>query len=236
MRSIIQASENDNEQPEPLFNGTTIGENHNSMLEAAGFDSNQLGEIDADAAYALQLQQEEYTRESLIPNRRRYVSLGLDPDIESNETDLPIFPNSDTPRFTNDEEFAAYLQQQEDLNRQRYHQGPFAFHPTRRRNPPLSQTAETDETENDPSPLIRFTQRSHNDDEDEDDDENPHINGAHAFLQFLANSGHPMAEGFPPFLRGMRRGRRTGNLQDTEEDFGPEDYEVIRIHNSLVIL
>jgi hypothetical protein len=41
-----------------------------------------------------------------------------------------------------------------------------------------------------------------------------------------------MRGSFPAFLR---RGRRTGNLQDTEEDFGPEDYEVIRINFLLYI-
>lgn len=59
------------------------------------------------------------------------------------------------------------------------------------------------------------------------------MNNAHAFFQFLANQhfGH---EGLPPFLFGRRRNyRRTGNLQDTEEDFGPEDYEVIRKINSI---
>jgi hypothetical protein len=81
--------------------------------------------------------------------------------------------------------------------------------------------------------LIRFSSRQppFNEDDD-DDDENPQMTSAHAFLQFLAHSGHPMRGSFPAFLR---RGRRTGNLQDTEEDFGPEDYEVIQINLLLYI-
>jgi hypothetical protein len=39
-----------------------------------------------------------------------------------------------------------------------------------------------------------------------------------------------MGEGFPAFFSGIRRPRRTGNIQDTEEDFGPEDYEVIPLN------
>ena len=39
---------------EPIYNPTLINDN-NSLLEAAGYDPTRLAEVDADAAYALQL-------------------------------------------------------------------------------------------------------------------------------------------------------------------------------------
>ena len=59
---------------------------------------------------ALQLQQEEYSRESLMPNRYRYLPFQVEPDDESGDANPPLFFEPDTPRFTSDEQFAAYLQ------------------------------------------------------------------------------------------------------------------------------
>ncbi len=239
MRSIVRSHENDDEnssqeQPEPLFNGASIKDN-NSLLEAAGFDSTRLADADADAAYALQLQQEEYSKESMIPNRHQFFPFQVEQDDEPADSNPSLLFESDTPQFSTDEQLAAYLQEQENRNRRRYRRPPIPpFVPIRQQsNPVSSQTAETDEHENELVPPFRFAQRQNllNEDDDDDDDDNNARMNAHAFLQFLANHGRSAPEGLAPFFSGFRRNyRRTGNLQDTEEDFGPEDYEVIQIN------
>lgn len=69
--------------------------------------------------------------------------------------------------------------------------------------------------------------RPYDDDDDDESNENPRAQHVELFRQFFENFRHPMAEGGPRFHPGFHRGRRPGNLQDTEDDFGPEDYEVI---------
>jgi hypothetical protein len=232
VRSIIRSNEIDDERPsheppEPISNGNIMNEN-DSSLGATGFDPTRLAELDADAQYALQLQEEEYSRESLMSNRRQYPPFRVELDDESASANAQL-SDSDIPQFENDEQLAAFLQEREDRKRQQYRRPPMAYFPIRQRsNPASTQTSETDETENEHNPPLRFHQRQPFYNEDDDDDENPPINNAQALLQFLASQGHALPEGFPPFFHGFRRGhRRTGNLQDTEEDFGPEDYEVI---------
>jgi hypothetical protein len=100
-RSIIRQHGNNDEESvqEQISNEHLINENDNALLEAAGFDSSRLAEMDADAAYALQLQQEEYSRESLMPNRQRYLPFQVEPDDESNDSNPPIFVEPDHPHF-----------------------------------------------------------------------------------------------------------------------------------------
>jgi hypothetical protein len=236
VKSIVRPNGSDDEispqeQPEPIFNGSLVNHN-NLLLEASGYDPARLAEVDADEAYALQLQQEEYARESLMANRHPYLPFQVEQDDESTDMNPHVVFESDTPPFTNDEQLAAYLQEQENRNRNRYRQPQMPFVPIRQRsNPASSQTSETDETENEPIPAFRFAQRRPMFNEDDDDDDERSNMNAQAFLQFLANHGRGGPEGFPPFFPGFRRGhRRSGNLQDTEEDFGPEDYEVILIN------
>ena len=244
-RSIVRQPSNDDEirAQEPIPNEQLINENNNNpLLQAAGFDSARLADVDADAAFALRLQEEEYSRDSLLSNRQRYLPFRIEADDESNDSNPAIVVEPEHPRFNTDAEFAAYLQEQENRQRQRYYRPPFPFVPIRQRsNPGSIRTSETDESEQETNPVVRFAPRQQppflgrggggGDDDDDDDDDAPQINDAHAFLQLLANSsGHPMGGHFPAFLSSLRRGRRTGNLQDTEEDFGPEDYEVIPVN------
>ena len=216
-----------------MYNGGLVNNittnNNNGVLEASGFDPSRLEELDPDEAFALKLQQEEYTRESLIPNRYPYFPFRVEQDDEARERDSPILIEPDPSQFESDEQYAAYLQEQEDRQRERARQqAPLSFVPIRQRsNPGPGQTTETDEPE--PMSPLRLAQRPpwyH--DDDDDDDEAPHMN---AFIQFLANHGRAGPGGLHPIFPGFRRGyRRTGNLQDTDEDFGPEDYEVILIN------
>lgn len=233
MRSIIRPVENDDERPtqEQLHNGNLINDN-NLLLEAAGYDTARLAEIDADAAYALQLQQEEYTKESLMQNQHQFFPFQVEPDNEAAASAPPFFFNSDNPPLTSDGQLAAYLQAEENQTRARYIRPSIPFYPIRQRPHPASpQTSETNESSSiEPIPprFARFAQRQPSHDEDDSDEDNPYMPIPHPFLQFLASRGQPTPEDFSALLSGLRgRGhRRSGNLQDTEEDFGPEDYEV----------
>jgi len=199
-----------------------------SVLEASGFDPIRLAEVDADAAYALELQRQEYSRENFMPNRHQYHPFRVESDDESGDTNPSVSMEPDIPQFSNDEELAAYLQERENRNQRRYRPPPLPPFLLRPRPNPTSttQTSESTESENTLIPPFRNTQRPpvHNEDDDDDDD-NPYFS-PQAFFQFLANQGHTLPEGFGQFMTNYRRRyRRTGDLQDTEEDFGPEDYE-----------
>jgi hypothetical protein len=235
VRSIVRTKDNDDDDEGPcqeqLYNGSSINDN-NSLLEAAGYDQTRLTDVDADAAYALQLQQEEYAKESFIPNRHPYFPFQVEPDNEIPAVIPPPFSGPNNPQFMNDEQYAAYLQEEENQNRQRYRPPPPLFFPIRQRsNPTSTQTSETDEHENEPMSPFRIAQPQSSNNEDDTDEDSPYMNIPHQFLQLLANQGRPLPEDFPLIFPGFRRRdyRRTGNLQDTEEDFGPEDYEVIQI-------
>jgi len=241
MKSIIRSRDIDDENStqEQLYNGSLINDD-NAILEAAGYDSTRLAEVDADAEYALRLQEEEYSRESLIPNRHHFFPFQVEPDNELAAAAAPrpaFLYDPDNLQFTSDEQYAAYLQEQqqqeENRTRQRRNRAPIpSFLIRQRSNPASTHTSEIDETSTEtvPPQFARFAQRQALHNEDESDEDNPYMNIPHPFFQFLANRGRPLPEDFPAFFQGFRgRGghRRSGNLQDTEEDFGPEDYEVI---------
>jgi hypothetical protein len=239
VKSIVRSSKSDDDEPfheqhEPVHNGALVNEN-NSVLGAVGYDPARLPEVDSDTAFALRLQEEEYARESSIPNRHPYRPFRVETnDDESNAAGPSIHFNADAPQFTTDEEFAVYLQEQEDRQRQQFHRASAPFFSVRQRpNPASSQSSETNETETERVPhFLRFPQRQPSANEDDSDEENPYMNMPHPFLQFFANQGRNLPEDFPPIFPVYRgRGyRRSGNLQDTHEDFGPEDYEVIPIN------
>ncbi|CAF4366069.1 unnamed protein product [Rotaria sordida] len=104
-----------------MLNGTLINtNNNNSISEAAGFDLGRLGEIDADAQFALQLQQEEYEKDSFRPSPRSFFPFQVQEDDESSIETLHPFFNTTEPHFENDEQYAAYLQEQERRPSQQY--------------------------------------------------------------------------------------------------------------------
>lgn len=156
----------------------------------------------------------------------------MDPDDESSASNRTIFLPSNPSNLDHDEAFAAYLQEQESGMRSRYRQMP-SYHRQMRQRPNPTST-ETDESQIEENNLPRFMRPSRglpipNEDEDEDDNSEQHrIQHAELLRNFFERMGHPFVEGGPRFHPGFRRGRRTGNIQDTEDDFGPEDYEVIQ--------
>ncbi|CAF0946337.1 unnamed protein product [Adineta steineri] len=232
-RSVTQKADVDDEKSiqQQITNETLVNEN-DSVLGAAGYDPTRVTEIDTDAAYALQLQQEEYSRESLAINQNRFFPFQVEPDNELTASALPYLPGPDIHPFTNDEQLAAYLQAQEHRTRHRYPGTDIPYVPVRQRPNPMSiQTSEVDEdpAEAIPPSFARFLRHHSSNNEDDSDEDTSNVNIHLPFFQFLANRGRSSADNFHLLFPGYRgRGgyrRRSGNLQDTEEDFGPEDYE-----------
>jgi hypothetical protein len=200
------------------------------MLEGATCGPNSIRDIDPDEAYALQLQQEEYSRESLIPVHHPYFQFASEAyDESAGATANPPTFDSDDQQIMNDQQFAAYVQAQEEQNRQRHHV-PFPFR--QRPNPVSTQTSQSGDSEDIPaSPFARYggRQQSFNEDDSDEDNQNSHqLHNHNDILRALAHFNGNLPQGLE-FLRrmGVHPPRRSENLQDTEEDFGPEDYEVI---------
>ena len=236
MKSIIKSHDNADVPAidvHELINNESLTNDNNSIPQACGYDSNRVENITADEAFALQLQQEEYSKGSLIPMEHPYVPLSVLTDDEPCATMTPNFVYSSNQQFTNDEELAAYLQQQEQQSSYRYHRSPIVF-PLRQNSDPTSmRTGESDEHEIEVTPpLFRFLQRQlTNNDDNSDEDDRPCVDIPRPYFQLLASRRPPSPEGFGPFFRRFGH-RSTRNLQDTDEDFGPEDYEVIRIKSN----
>ncbi|CAM2715060.1 unnamed protein product [Rotaria socialis] len=242
MRSILRPSNNNDEKFSierhgQIYNETLINDN-NLISEAAGYDSARLAEVDADEAFALQLQQEEYGRESVIPNRHEYLPFRLFEDHESPGVTLhPSFDSND-PQVMNDEQYAAFVQQQQGRPNPRYRRQPSPNVFLRQQsNPESNRTSDIDPSNIQQIPsFLGISRRQVANSDDDSDDNNPFMNTPHPFIQFLTNHGRPMPANFIPTFSGYRpRGhRRGGNLQETEEDFGPEDYErLLRLDDTI---
>ena len=186
-----------------------------------------MGDLDADAAYALRLQQEEYSRDTMVPMPHRFPLFDADDMVATANRDWgPLghpFMNGDS------DDVAAILQYH--AAQQRLRQRPDMPHglATRRTNPQPSQASDSDGPEVIAIPsFFRHAERPSPYNEDQSDDDVVRFDPTNAFFHMLSNPHRSMHPAFPQHLRGYRsRGsRRGGNLQETEDDFGPEDYEV----------
>ncbi|UJR35602.1 hypothetical protein I4U23_028353 [Adineta vaga] len=232
MRSIIRPNDNDDEDNisnQDQIHDERKNNDNNIVLEASGYDQSRLADLSADEAYARQLQQEEYSRDSLASHRHPYDPFRVESDDESGTVSAPTYiPDDDHSNLRADAGYAAYLQRQEQVSRYFRQNPPFVQRQQSHRS--SNEPSQTNEDENEPVPppfssLFQYRQPSHN--EDDNDEENPYVNMPHPFFQLFVNRGRPAPDDFHAFFSGLhgRRHRRSGNLQDTEEDFGPEDYE-----------
>jgi len=179
------------------------------------------------------LQQEEYTRESFAPFGRRRFPFDIRHEHDRPTRNAPHFMPA---AMLHDQMIAHEMFPNEARNRNRPRpprpyvppfMDPEAF--SQRGAAAASQTSDDDQPEIVDMPsLIRFhQQRNPCNDDDDDSDGNPMVFPDH-YSMFRA-IGHPGRAGpnglhfIGPF---RSRQRRTGaGLQDTEDDFGPEDYE-----------
>ena len=134
----------------------------------------------------------------------------------------------------NDAHFAAQLQRQENGHRQRY-RGRMPYIPFQRpSHPSSSQTSEGEQPEVIPLPSApRSVDRPPFFNDEEDEDDMASYANFNPLMQFMNHPNGPIPGAAFHQLFGIFPGRHYrrggGNLQDTEDDFGPEDYEVMRI-------
>ncbi|CAF1571097.1 unnamed protein product [Adineta ricciae] len=229
-KSIFRANNrNDSDEANQEQTGREeMSHNDNIALEASGYDQSRLADLSADEAFALQLQQEEYSRDSLATARHPFFPFRVASDDESATASAPPYVVVDEhPSFPNDDELALYVHRQEQATRQRHYPYPRTLFGPRQRSNEHSQSGENDNEPVVPSPYPTFSFRNHSHNEDDSDEEDGYPNMRHPLFQYLLQQNGPLPEDFPAFLAGFprQRRRRSGNLQDTEEDFGPEDYE-----------
>ncbi|CAF1146179.1 unnamed protein product [Adineta ricciae] len=230
MKSILRVNNhNDNDESnQEQIGREEMSHSDNIALEASGYDQSRLADLSADEAFALQLQQEEYSRDSLATARHPFLPFRVAPDDESATASASSYVMVDEhPNFQNDEELASYLHRQEQVMGPQHYPYPGAFFGPRQRSNEHSQSGENDNEPvvHSPYPTFPFQPHSHN--EDDSDEEDAYPNMRHPLFQYLLQRNGPVPEDIPAFFASYprRRYRRSGNLQDTEEDFGPEDYE-----------
>lgn len=173
---------------------------------ASSFNPHRVVEIDEDAALALRLQEEEYSRNSIIPSR---PYRGQSNDKKS----LSIITDSDDQLVVSDAELAAHLQAEENQRGQRRRpRPPLRLQPPLRPQRTTNQTFPSNEPEVIPMPDFvgptrdRPSSRSNHDE-------------FSSLIQFFASRGRGGQSRNNP-----RHGHR--DIQSTDRDFGPNDYNV----------
>lgn len=170
-----------------------------AVASASSLNPHRLDAIDTDAAIARQLQEDEYSRESLAPH------------LQSNRRRNPTSTTSKsiTRPALSDAEYAAQLQAEEERNQRR--NNPRRFVPSL--NPPRtsnrsnqSDTITTDVATNASQHRSSSNRASNNNNTD-----------VASFSQFLSM----FQQNFAP-----RHSNGVHDLENSSEDFGPDDYEV----------
>ena len=189
-----------------------------------------MAKLDADEAYALQLQQEEYSRESLRLPQHSHMRFD-DDDDDAITLVPPVFHFDDHGQFFTDADIAAQLQLQ-DARHRGHHRRVRATPPSFIQASRLVHGGSSEALGADDGDVIpistsdRFAERDFPSG-DESREQLQYFRMHNPLFQFFANHGRH----FPPGYRSShihrgRGSRRGGNLQDNEDDFGPEDYEV----------
>jgi len=161
-------------------------------------DTTRLEEIDTDAAIARQLQEEEYSKPSILPFRPYQQ--------ESNdEKSSPITTDPYGGLVFSDAELAAQLQADEERNQRRRRQRP-PFPSQRRPSNPTNN--QNDEPETIPFPFLPRPTHQHS----SSSGNNRNNNNAASLFRLFAGFQRPGGQG-------------SQNLQNNDEDFGPDDYE-----------
>jgi hypothetical protein len=170
---------------------------------ASSFNPQQSVDIDADAAYAAQLQAEEYSRNSMVPTR------SYKRELDTKKT-IPVIVDSDDEPVVSDAEFAAHLQAEENQRGQRRRPRP----PYRLQRP-TNRTFESNEPEIIPIPPFARSARNSSSSSEND-------TAVSNLFQLFASRG--LGVQLRGFARSNRRGSR--DIQSNNADFGPNDYEV----------
>jgi hypothetical protein len=183
---------------------------------AASFDTRTLEEIEADATFARKLQEEEYSRNSIVPTRSYQQG-------SNRHRPPPYVVDPYGPQVFGDAELAAQLQAEENKKQQRQRHRPPTPSQQRTTQP---TTNRNDEPEVIPFPFLteprpQRPSSSRNNNRDTTD--------LSPFMRIFAPRGR-----FP----GLRRsgGRGAHSIQNTTEDFGPDDYEnLLELDNAVSV-
>ncbi|CAF4946000.1 unnamed protein product [Rotaria sp. Silwood1] len=99
------------QQQDHFYDKDLIDIDH-SPLETNSSDSKRLEDIDADAAFAFQLQQQEYAKHNILSSSHSYLSSKR--ELEDNGNSLSFFLDTDDQQIANDRILAARLQEEEN--------------------------------------------------------------------------------------------------------------------------
>ncbi|CAF0962574.1 unnamed protein product [Adineta steineri] len=182
---------------EDLFGSNSMEIDESFPNYATTFNPQRKAEIDADAAYARQLQEEEYSRRSVLPTRSYMQEI-------NNKRTSAIITEPDNAAVFNDAELAARLQEEENQRGRRHRQRP-VFPPQRINNNRTFQS--NNEPEIIPIPratLARPTPPNRY---------NNNQNNISNIFQLVSNT----------FPRPGAFGNR--DVQNNNDDFTPNDYE-----------
>jgi hypothetical protein len=193
-------------EQERLYFESLMDVDEPSAAAVASFDTRTSDEIEADATFARQLQEQEYSRDSIVPVRSHQRGSN-----RNNPSPYVVDPYG--PPVFGDAELAAQLQAEENKKQQRQRHRPSTPSQHRTTQP---TTNRNDEPEVIPFPLLpesRPQRPSSSRNNNRDNTDFPPL-----FRLFAAGGRFP----------GLRRsgGRGAHNIQNTTEDFGPDDYEV----------
>ena len=167
---------------------------------ASSLNSNRLDDIDTDAAIARQLQEDEYSRDSLAPHFRS----------NSRRNPTSTTSKSINRHALSDAEYAAQLQAEEEQNQRR--NNPRRFVPSS--NPPrTSNRANQSETIRAPV-ATNSSQHRPSSSRASNTDNNLDVTSLSQVLSMFQQNFAP------------RNPNGVHNLENTSEDFGPDDYEV----------
>ncbi|CAF3372628.1 unnamed protein product [Rotaria sp. Silwood1] len=189
---------------EQLFYDTISRTTEPSSEVMTSIDMRPLEELDADAAYALQLQEEEYSKNSITP----FLSYQQNLNDRAASNAIVNFGND---IIAGDAELAAQLQADENKKQQQQKDNQRRIpYSTINRNP---QSNASGSVTNPPffNPTNQLPSFSGN---------NNHVNNNFvSLLRAFTSRGQS--------FRGSHRFRGHGNrnIENTEEDFGPDDYE-----------
>ncbi|UJR10238.1 hypothetical protein I4U23_014451 [Adineta vaga] len=208
---------------EDLFSVQSMENDEPFQHVATPIHSQPRVDINADEAYALRLQEEEYSRRSLNPSRSYRAAAAA-----ANNKSPPIIIDADISPVLSDAELAAHLQAEEEQRGRRIQQRPgySIRRPTFPSRPPLDPTIHSDEPEVIPMqrPTLRRPPRNtNNHNNNNNNNNNDNTTNITNIFQFMASNA---------ILRP--NGRRPRDVQNSTDDFGPNDYErLLELDNSV---
>lgn len=185
--------------PQNVYEEDSMDTDPPAATTASSSIVHRLGDIDTDAAIARQLQEDEYSRQSLTPQFRS----------NSRRNPTSTTSKSSTRRVLTDAEYAAQLQAEEERNQRRFN--PLRFAPSA--HPPrISSTTDQSDTDSTPPASRSSQQRSSS-----NRASNTNNIDMTSFSQFMS----VFQQNFAP-----QRSNGAHDLENTSDDFGPDDYEV----------